>query len=126
QMAKMFITGESPQDALPVLKKGRKNGLCFTADLLGEATLSEVEAQDYLTRYQELIQWLADDAKKWEEIPQIDRDENGPIPRVNVSVKLTALYSQVKETAWEDSIEILKQRVRPILSQAVKNNVFIN
>ncbi len=126
QMAKMFITGESPKDALPVLKKGRKNGLCFTADLLGEATLSETEAKDYFNRYQQLIQWLADDAKSWDEIAILDRDERGAIPKVNVSVKLTSLYSQIKETAWEASITILKDRLRPLLSQAVKNNVFIN
>ena len=40
-MAKMFITGESPDEALPVLKKARKNKMTFTADILGEATLSE-------------------------------------------------------------------------------------
>jgi RHH-type proline utilization regulon transcriptional repressor/proline dehydrogenase/delta 1-pyrroline-5-carboxylate dehydrogenase len=62
-MAKMFITGESPQDALPVLKKARRNKITFTVDLLGEATLSEKEAQEYLSRYLELIQWLAADAK---------------------------------------------------------------
>ncbi|NJL25597.1 MAG: hypothetical protein HC902_10770, partial [Calothrix sp. SM1_5_4] len=33
QMAKLFITGESPQDALPALKKARKNKITFTADL---------------------------------------------------------------------------------------------
>src|SRR4051812_23969020 len=70
QMAKMFITGESPQDALPALKKARKGKITFTADLLGEATLSEKEAQDYLNRYLELIDWLAQDAQNWETIPQ--------------------------------------------------------
>ena len=43
EMARMFITGESGQDALSVLKKARKNKIAFTADLLGEACLSESE-----------------------------------------------------------------------------------
>lgn len=125
-MAKMFITGESPQDALPVLKKARKNKITFTADLLGEATLSEKEAQEYLSRYLELIQWLAEDAKSWENIPQIDEDENGPIPKVNVSVKVTALYSQIDEAAWEQSLEVVKERLRQVFRVGIKNNVFIN
>ena len=36
QMAKMFITGENPEDALPVIKKARKNKITFTVDILGD------------------------------------------------------------------------------------------
>jgi len=125
-MAKMFITGESPEDALPALKKARKNGITFTADLLGEATLSEKEAQEYLARYLELIDWLAEDARTWDHIPQIDEDENGPIPKVNVSVKVTALYSQIDESAWEPSLEMVKDRVRQVFRKAMAKGVFIN
>jgi RHH-type proline utilization regulon transcriptional repressor/proline dehydrogenase/delta 1-pyrroline-5-carboxylate dehydrogenase len=126
QMAKMFITGESPQDALPSLKKARKNNLCFTIDLLGEATLSESEALEYQERYQELIDWLAADSASWEHNPLIDEDETGAIPKVNVSVKITSLYSQIHEQAWEHSKEEVKKRLRPILSKAIEKNVFIN
>jgi RHH-type proline utilization regulon transcriptional repressor/proline dehydrogenase/delta 1-pyrroline-5-carboxylate dehydrogenase len=126
QMAKMFITGESPQDALPALKKARKNKITFTADLLGEATLSEKEAVDYSNRYLELIDWLARDAKSWESISQIDEDENGPIPKVNVSVKVTALYSQIDEAAWDQSLTVVKERLRPIFRKAIASDVFIN
>ncbi|HMN67753.1 MAG TPA: proline dehydrogenase family protein, partial [Bdellovibrionales bacterium] len=125
-MAKMFITGESPQDALPALKKARKQKITFTADLLGEATLSEREATDYLNRYLELIQWLARDAATWENIPQIDQDENGAIPKVNVSVKVTALYSQIDEAAWDQSLAIVKERVRQVFRVAMTSGVFIN
>ncbi|MEO0336238.1 MAG: proline dehydrogenase family protein, partial [Pseudomonadota bacterium] len=126
QMAKMFITGESPQDTLPVLKKSRKNNLCFTIDLLGEAALSEAEAHEYQERYQEMIDWLAADSANWPHNSIIDEDETGEIPKVNVSVKITSLYSQIHEQAWEHSKEQVKQRLRPILSKAVEKNVFIN
>lgn len=125
-MAKMFITGENPQDALPALKKARKQKITFTADLLGEATLSEKEAGDYLSRYLELIRWLAEDAKSWEPVPQIDEDENGPIPKVNVSVKVTALYSQIDEAAWDSSLDAVKDKLRQIFRTAIANGVFIN
>lgn len=126
QMAKMFITGETPEDALPVLKKARAQKMCFTADLLGEATLSEKEALDYQRRYLELIQWLSDDSKNWKEETQIDRDEHGPIPKVNISVKVTALNSQIDEAAWEESLASTKERLRPIFREAIKRGVFIN
>lgn len=126
QMAKMFITGESPQDALPALKKARKSKITFTADLLGEATLSEKEALEYLHRYLELMDWLAEDAKTWESIPQIDEDENGAIPKVNVSVKVTALYSQIDEAAWEQSMTMVKERLRLVFRKAIEKNIFIN
>src|SRR5690606_33156106 len=35
QMAKMFITGETPDEAIGVLKKSRKNKIGFTVDILG-------------------------------------------------------------------------------------------
>lgn len=126
QMAKMFITGESPQDALPALKKARKAKITFTADLLGEATLSEKEALEYLHRYLELMDWLANDAKNWETIPQIDEDENGAIPKVNVSVKVTALYSQIDEACWDQSMTVVKDRLRLVFRKAIEKNIFIN
>ncbi|XGC81824.1 L-glutamate gamma-semialdehyde dehydrogenase [Bdellovibrio bacteriovorus] len=125
-MAKMFITGESPDEALPVLKKARKNKMTFTVDILGEATLSEKEAQDYTNRYMELITWLAKDAQNWDEIPQLDRDHEGAIPKVNVSVKMTALYSQIKDLAWDESKKILKDRMRPVFRLGMEKGVFIN
>lgn len=126
QMAKMFITGENPDEALPVLKKARKNKICFTVDILGEATLSEKEALEYQSKYLELIDWIAKDANKWDEIPQIDRDHEGPIPKVNVSVKLTALYSQINDKAWDETKNKLKERLRPILQTGKEKNIFIN
>lgn len=126
QMAKMFITGETPQDAMPLLKKARAQNLGFTVDLLGEATLSEKEALEYQSRYIELITWLSKDAETWETMPQIDTDENGPIPKVNVSVKMTSVYSQASEVSWEESARIIKERLRPIFTLAKERFVFIN
>lgn len=126
QMAKMFITGESPEEALPVLIKGRKQKICSTVDLLGEATLGEKEALQYQQKYMELINWLAKDAQKWDEVALIDRDHEGPIPKVNVSVKLSALYSQINDKAWNHSKGVLKDRLRPLMRTAKEKNVFLN
>lgn len=126
QMAKMFITGENPKEALSVLVKSRQKGIGFTVDILGEATLSEKEALDYQAKYIELINWLAKDAETWAPHPTLDSDHRGAIPRVNVSVKLSSLYSQVKAQAWEKSKQVLKERLVPIFQLAKERNVFIN
>lgn len=126
QMAKMFITGETPQETLEVLKKARKKNLCFTVDILGEATLSDREARDYQRRYLELIDELARAAEEWKPQPQIDQNHLGSIPRINVSVKLSALYAQIDVRAWELSKQALKERLRPIFDKAMQRGVFIN
>lgn len=126
EMAKMFITGENAQDALSVLKQARKNKLGFTVDILGEACLSEKESLAYQQKYMDLIKWLAQDSVSWEHDTQLDEDQWGKIPKVNVSVKLSSLYSQIKSTAWDESVSILCERLTPIFKLAKDNNVFIN
>lgn len=125
-MAKMFITGENPQEALSVLKKARKNNLAFTVDILGEATLSEKEANEYQRRYLELIENLANDAAQWDDHKLLDFDVDGKIPKINVSVKMTALYSQINDKNWNETKKVLKDRLRPIFKLGIEKNVFIN
>jgi RHH-type transcriptional regulator, proline utilization regulon repressor / proline dehydrogenase / delta 1-pyrroline-5-carboxylate dehydrogenase len=126
QMAKMFITGENPQEAVAVLKKSRQDKKNFTIDILGEACLSEAEALDYQNRYLELISWLSKEVTKWKADPQLDMDHRGDIPRVNISVKLTALYSQIHPEAWQHSIDKAKERLRPVFQKAKEDFAFIN
>jgi RHH-type proline utilization regulon transcriptional repressor/proline dehydrogenase/delta 1-pyrroline-5-carboxylate dehydrogenase len=126
EMAKMFITGENPEEALPVLLKSRKNKICFTVDILGEATLGENEAKQYQSKYMELIEWLAKEANKWDNISLIDEDHEGALPKVNVSVKLSALYSQINDKAWDQTKNTIKERIRPLMQLAQSKKVFLN
>ena len=86
-MARAFILAEGPQRALGELRAMRDRSTGFTVDLLGEAAVSEREAEAYATRYLELIEVLADAASKWPRSEHLDSDDRGPIPAVNVSVK---------------------------------------
>ncbi|MGE3974938.1 MAG: L-glutamate gamma-semialdehyde dehydrogenase [Bdellovibrionales bacterium] len=126
QMAQMFIAGSTPKEATAQLIKNRDKQIAFTVDLLGEATLSEKEALEYQRRYMDLITQLAQESEKWHEQSQIDRNHLGLIPKVNVSVKLSALYSQINLKAWDHSKTTLKERLRPVLQLAKERNVFIN
>ncbi|MBX9769020.1 MAG: proline dehydrogenase family protein, partial [Bdellovibrionales bacterium] len=126
EMAKMFIAGQTAEEALPLLKKGRQNQLGFTADLLGESALSEKEALEYQRRYLDLMQGLSKDAETWATNETLDKDHLGAIPKVNVSVKVSSLYSQVNVKDWAGTKEILKERLRPLLSLAKDRHMFLN
>lgn len=126
QMAKMFITGETPVETLKILEKQRAAKVSFTIDLLGEASLSEKEGDEYVQRYLDLLETLHQTTRRWPRVDQIDSDNWGEIPNANVSVKLTAICSNIKTSAWEKSKEQVKIKVRPILLKAVEYGIFIN
>jgi RHH-type proline utilization regulon transcriptional repressor/proline dehydrogenase/delta 1-pyrroline-5-carboxylate dehydrogenase len=125
-MARSFIAGEDAADALGALRGLWKREVAFTVDLLGEATVSEHEARDYERRYLDLIENLANEAANWKARPNLERDAWGEIPRVNVSIKLSSLYSQIQPAAMEHSVEVLKERLRPIFRRAKALGVFLN
>jgi RHH-type transcriptional regulator, proline utilization regulon repressor / proline dehydrogenase / delta 1-pyrroline-5-carboxylate dehydrogenase len=93
-LAKRYICGENLAAASKTIERLRRERWAFTMDLLGEAVISEAEAQGYLDRYLAIMTDLADRAQKWEPSAQIDWADGGALNRVQVSVKLSALYSQ--------------------------------
>nr|MDQ3333463.1 L-glutamate gamma-semialdehyde dehydrogenase [Planctomycetota bacterium] len=83
RMAKRFIAGEKPAEVLETVRELREAGHAFTLDLLGEAVISEVEADKYQRQYLELLQGLSDEVNAWPEDPLLDNDDQGTIPRLN-------------------------------------------
>ncbi len=125
-MANRFIIGANAKEALPELKKLHKDGIAFTVDLLGEGTVSEHEADVYAQRYLDLIDNLADEAAKWPADDVIDRNHLGLIPRTNVSLKISAMFSQIDPVDVRGSVDALKRRVLPLFLRAKDKNVFLN
>ncbi len=125
RMAQRFIAGASAAEALTAIRKLRRQRLAFTLDLLGEAILSEEEAAAYQQCYLDLLTSLATAARSWEPIELIDTDHAGPIPRVNVSLKLTALYSQFDAIDPERSAARVKERLRPLFRTAKEVGAFV-
>ena len=125
-MAEKFIAGTDAQDALPVLRKIRKKGLAFSVDLLGEACVSDVEAEMYRRKYLDLIENLPEDVNSWAPNDHLDRDHLGPIPRTNVSIKISSLYARTDPIDFEGSVNGLVDALTPVLTRAAEKNVFIN
>jgi RHH-type transcriptional regulator, proline utilization regulon repressor / proline dehydrogenase / delta 1-pyrroline-5-carboxylate dehydrogenase len=126
RMAERFIAGNTTEEVLASVTKLRKQGFAFSLDLLGEAVVSEPEANRYRNSYSELLDNLADDVNGWSEDTQIDHDDHGPIPRLNVSVKLSALYSQFSPVDPIGTTEVVKKRLRTILRRARKNMAYVH
>ena len=126
QVAKIFITGANVEEALPVLRKNWNNNLAFSIDILNEATLSEKEAKDCFHQYLELMDFLTQNIKNWPQKEKLQSDNLGPIPSINVSVKATSIFSQIKVEAWEFSKEEIKKTLRPLFQKAVHDFIFIN
>lgn len=126
RMAERFIAGSTTEEVLDSVTKLRKQGFAFSLDLLGEAVVSEPEANRYRNSYSELLDNLADDVNGWSEDTQIDHDDRGPIPRLNVSVKLSALYSQFSAVDPNGTTEVVKKRLRTILRRARKNMAYVH
>jgi RHH-type proline utilization regulon transcriptional repressor/proline dehydrogenase/delta 1-pyrroline-5-carboxylate dehydrogenase len=117
-LAHKYIAGENIKQALKTIERLRKEKMAFTVDLLGEAVITEAEAQSYLERYLELMQQLVDASKTWTPVPLIDEANGEVLPKVQVSVKLTAFYSQFDPLDAQGSEERVGDRIRLLLRRA--------
>lgn len=125
-MASGFITGYDTATAVGNLKAIWNRGLCFTVDILGEAAVAESEAIDYQKRYIELIKGLSGEVKSWHPNSILEDSPLGPVPRANVSVKCSSLYSQIDPLAFRKTVDAIKHRLRPILTAAKEYGVMVN
>src|SRR6266542_1946978 len=122
-MARQFIAGKNADDVVKTLRKRRAQKIGFTVDLLGEAVISETEADQYAARCLDLLEALARETRGWTD-PVGRNPELFPI--VNVSVKISALYSQISPADPADAIAHLAPKLRPILRRARELGAFIN
>src|SRR6266403_1780795 len=122
-MARQFIAGRNPKDVMKMLRKRRSQGIGFTVDLLGEAVVSEQEANEYASRCLELLEHLGRETRGWTD-PLGKNAELFPV--VNLSVKISALYSQMNPADPADAIIHLAPKLRPILRRARDLGAFVN
>jgi len=122
-MARQFIAGKNPQEVTRTLRRRYDEKIGFTVDLLGEAVVSEKEADIYAARCLELLEHLARETESWTD-PLGDGAELFPV--VNLSVKISALYSQINPADPADAIAHLVPKLRPILRRAKELGAFVN
>ena len=125
-MARRFIAGSTPSEALRTIVKLRERRLGFTADLLGEAIISDSEAAAYQKTCIDLLRGIAGPLDARPEDPRIDRDDRGPLPRCNLSLKLTSLTPRFDPIHAEATTGRVLDRLRPILRTARELGAFVN
>jgi RHH-type proline utilization regulon transcriptional repressor/proline dehydrogenase/delta 1-pyrroline-5-carboxylate dehydrogenase len=101
-MAHRFIVGSTPKDALPTLRQLWKRGILTSVDLLGEATVTEQEADRYAQRCHDALEQLG------------ASDDKDP----NLSVKVSALTPLLRPDAPERGKRDAAPRVRELLRHA--------
>src|SRR3954468_782534 len=123
EMARQFIAGRNSHEIIGTLRKRRAQNIGFTVDVLGEAVVSESEADEYAAIYGDLLEKLTRETKGWTD-PLGKNAELFPV--VNLSVKISALYSQISPAAPADAIAHLSTKLRPLLRRARELGAFIN
>lgn len=104
-LARIFICGQNTDEAIETIQKLKDKDQEYTLDLLGEVVLTQSEADYYYVRYQELL---------------------NNIKEANVSVKLSALVTQVNPNNYAAKKAVLKERLRYLYRLAKKNNATLN
>ena len=125
-MAKTFIIGDKPSRTVDRLADLRRQGYAFTLDQLGEATLGESEADRYAADIHALLDALGEAQAAW---PTLGGGEGaldwGHAPRINVSIKPSAMYSQAKPVDPDGSVGAMLGRLKPIYRRVMDQGGFL-
>ncbi len=104
QIGSRFIAGKNADDAYRIIEHLHQTSMQASLDILGEAVLSEEEADHYQKQYLDLIEALAPKLKAVGE-------------KLHLSIKASSLYSQINPLAPEHSSKAIRARLRPILRE---------
>jgi proline dehydrogenase len=107
RMGHRFIVGATPKDAIPTLRRLWNDGIESSVDLLGEATVTQEEADRYAARCADALDVLAGAYAGFPGTPQ-----------ANLSVKVSALTPLLRPDAPEIGRDDAAGRLRPLLAQA--------
>jgi proline dehydrogenase len=117
-MAHRFIVGETPAGAAGVLRGLWERGVASSVDLLGEATVTQAEADSYSRRCREALEQIDRQARAWPGRDALEHDSLGVLPRTNVSVKISALTPLLRPDAPERGQRDAADRLLPLLRRA--------
>jgi proline dehydrogenase len=117
-MAHRFIVGETPSSALGIFKTLWGRGIASSVDLLGEATVTQAEADRYADRCADALERVADAARSWPERPHLESDHSDTVARANVCAKISALTPLLRPDAPARGQRDAADRLRPLLRLA--------
>jgi proline dehydrogenase len=125
-MAHRFIVGTTPADAVEDLRGMWRDGVAASLDLLGEATVTEQEADRYAGRCGGALEELTRAYEGVRASDHLERDSLGRLPRANLSVKVSALTPLMRPEAPELGRDDAARRLRPLLGEARELDVHLH
>ncbi|MTB67803.1 trifunctional transcriptional regulator/proline dehydrogenase/L-glutamate gamma-semialdehyde dehydrogenase [Providencia sp. wls1943] len=114
-MGEQFVTGETIAQALANARKLEDKGFRYSYDMLGEAALTEKDAQDYMVSYQQAIHAIGKAS-----------NGRGIYEGPGISIKLSALHPRYSRAQYERVMEELYPRLLSLVLQAHQYDVGIN
>jgi len=131
RLARRFIVEEGVETLSPVLTGLRKEPAAFTLDVVGEATVSDREAEAMENRYLNLLKRLAPLAETWPSvaIQSYLRDTEGDLKALLVWAKARQRkigVRLVKGAYWDSEIAWARQKNWPIPVFAEKSETDAN
>ncbi len=118
-MASRFILSTDPRAAAGDLEGMWLAGKATTLDLLGEATVTEMEGERYAERCAEALRAVAGLAAGWPANPRLEGAgaPGPPVARADLSIKLSALTPQLRAHAPDRALAA-RPRLRGLLRLA--------
>ena len=126
RMARKFIAGSTRKETIAKVLALRQQGFAHTLDVLGESTLTQIEANGSFEEYLLLIRDISLATEHLPTNPLLDRDAFGSIPKANVSIKVSALTPTFDPVDPEGTIASVVPYLRILLREARDNGVFVN
>ncbi len=117
-MAKSFIAGNTIEEGVQAAANFPATRSC-TFDIVGEITTSKVDAEKYLQAYLHALDIL----EKHYGTNAVDQYGK---PKINLSVKLSALYEHFDPVDPDGTSQHVRERLRPIFRKAKQIGAFIN
>lgn len=125
-LARRFIAGTNTREVVETARRERERDRAFTLDILGEAVTSHHESEQFFRAYIDLIEGVAPEVNAWPDNPLVDHSSTGPLPRMNLSIKFSALDGRFDAIDPEGSFERAGSKLRELLRVARRHRAFIN
>ena len=124
-MAKRYIVASDAASAAAPLRARWNAGESFTCDLLGEKTLTTSEAEKYARRVADLHDGLVSITKSWNPNQVLESDAMGPLSRVHISIKSTALAVHLHSISADEGIAEALERLAPLAQRATTSGALL-
>ncbi len=120
-LGRQFVTGETIEDALEQSARPCERGYRYSYDMLGEAAMTEADAQRYLGAYEHAIECIGNSAECLVH-PFDQRWRLGP----GISIKLSALHPRYSRSQRRRVHDELLPRVRSLALRARAVGIGLN